>query len=651
LNLTVCPFCSCGCRMAPRKSAEDELVGLVPLRNHPISLGSLCIRGWNSHEYMKHSDRLDAPLLKNKGKQVRGSWEEAVGEASEGLRRVIGEWGPESVGFIGSTHCSNEDNYLLMRLARDVVKTGNIDTNNRLTYHPVLDALYDGLGTGTSTSTLKEVAEADFILVAGADLSVSCPQVVSRVFEAVVDPRATGLAKAATYHLKPDPGADLYWINGMISHLIEEGKVDAEFISVRTTGYNEFRKGFAGSSPPVAETMSGVPSGQLMRVAERLAEAERAVMIIGSGLTNTEDIQGTAGALINLGLITGHVGKKGSGILVVGGNNNTQGAWDMGVVPDRLPGGAPIHGITQERPARPGGDWKALAGRDYPAILEGVLSGGIHALYVMGEDPLAFSPAREELSEALAKLDLLVVQDLFPTELTRSGSVVFPSAAPFERGGTLTNLEGRVQRFDPILEVRGDTRPDWAILSEVCRAMGTDFGFKDVFEVTDEIASAVPSYEGITSAGLNEAMKGITRVPGEGEEGRKPWFREGWKGKFIAAPPSNGDRTERSEEYPLLLIPGRLPSFWGTGTRSSRINFLAREEGRSVIHLNPEDAERSGIRDGSRGRVIFASGTLETSVTVTEDMPRGLAYLPLHRIDGELPQISKRSLPIRIESC
>jgi len=596
------------------------------------------------------------PLVKINGKQFESSWEEAIEKASQGLQKVVQKWGPDSVGFIGSTHCSNEDNYLLMRLARDVVKTGNIDTNNRLTYFPILDAFHECLGTGSSTATLKQVAEADFILVAGADLSGTCPQGASRILEAlnrkaelaVVDPRATKLAKLATYHLKVYPSTDLYWINGMISHLIDEGKVGADFIGAKTAGYNQMRKELAGSSLSLAESMSGISAELLKLVSEHLVEAEKAVIVIGSGLTDTQDIKRVARGLINLALVTGHVGKEGSGILMVGGNNNTQGAWDMGAVPDRLAGAMSTNKSTQETY----GDRKSgsLIGKDYLGILNGVVSGEVRALYVMGEDLLTFTHFRNGLQEALVNLELLVVQDLFPTELTKLASVVFPASAPYESSGTYANLERRVQRFDPILEPWRDTKADWEILSAVSQSMGADFRFKNVSEVTDDIASLISSYRGITSANLNKAIEGITWPPKEDGHPGEPWLQDGWKGKFSTALPEEGDRLETSEEYPLLLIPGRLSSFWDTGTRSSRINFLAREEIRSAIHLNPEDAKSSGVKGGWRVRVISPLGRLETAVVITEELPKGLAYLPIHKIDGDLQQLSKRSVPVRVEA-
>ncbi|OGL45682.1 MAG: hypothetical protein A2161_08505 [Candidatus Schekmanbacteria bacterium RBG_13_48_7] len=659
LNSAICPYCSCGCRLYPRYSANGRLTGLAPLRNHPVSRGSLCIRGWNAHEYVRYSDRLSAPTIRKNGNQYESSWEEAIGIASSCMQNVIQKWGPQSVGFIGSSRCSNEDNYLLMHLARSVVKTGNIDSKNRITYLPVLDAFYEGLRIGSPTITFNQISKADFIMVAGSDLSGSCPQGASRICDAlkhnaklaVVDPRGSNLAKLANHHLKVLPSTDLYWINGMISHLITKEKINAEFINQKTTGYTELRKGLEDFSPAFAEKFCGIPAELMMIVAEQFASAQNAVIIIGSGITNTRDIKKTVRALINLGLITGHIGKESSGILLSGADNNTQGTWDMGVLPDRLPGGFPLNMSNQEKYQQFKFKSKPVAGKNYNEILAGVISGDIHALYIMGDNPLEFHENRNEFEKALSELDLLIVQDLFPSEMTNIAKIVFPASAPFERAGTFTNSERRVQWFDPLIEPFANTKSDWEIIASVFRAMDSDPGVQQVSEITDQISDTIPFYENMKAENLKKEIQGITWLPDNDGNPSEPWLQEDWKGEFSTAFPSKDDTIERREEYPLLLIPGRFHSFWGTGIRSCRTSLLIREDQRSFIQMNPADAQKFGVKNGWRVRVISPAAKIETSVEISENIPPGAVFIPMHKIDGALHQFSRKSQPVRIESC
>jgi predicted molibdopterin-dependent oxidoreductase YjgC len=268
----------------------------------------------------------------------------------------------------------------------------------------------------------------------------------------------------------------------------------------------------------------------------------------------------------------------------------------------------------------------------------------------MGESLSVFGDAEDGSSSALSRLELLVVQDLFATELTNLATVVLPACAPFERAGTFTNLESRVQRFESILEPRGDTKPDWEIIGAVSQAMGVDFGFEDASAVTDTIASVVPSYQGLHSTHLSSSMAGSTWVTKAERQAGETWLQDDWKGKFEPAPPSEQDRVESSEDYPLLLITGRSSSLWNTGTRSSRTDFLAREENGAVLHMNPKDAEASGVKGGWQVQVVSPQGRLGASVVITQDLPRGLAYLPLPWDVGQWHRSSRRSVPIRVES-
>jgi len=610
-------------------------------------------------DYIFHSDRLDAPMIKKDGSQIRCTWKEALEKAAADLKNILQKRGPDSIGFIGSPRCSNEDNYLLMKLARQVVGTGNIDTINRLTYTSIFEALYDNYGIGTSTATLETLTEAELILVVGADVTGCSPQTASRIFQAlnrnayliVVDPRSIKLAKQAHHHWKVWPGTDPYWISGMISYLIGEKKVCSDFLDQKTTGFAALKKEAEQFPMSLAAAKTGIPGDSLKMFADRLASVKRAVFVLGSGMGSLDEMKRTVHGLVNLAFITGHGGRNGSGILVVGGENNTQGTWDMGVLPDRLPGGVPIAECDPETDSRSNFGLQSRIGRDYRQIIEGVLSGDIRALYVMGENLLAFHGEDKAFADALSRLELLVVQEIFPNRLTSMATVVFPASAPYEREGTFTNFERRVQRFEPIAKPQGDTRPDWEIIYSVSRAMGARSVYQSVWDVDNEIASLVPFYGGLNPRSLVKGGNGFL-WPDSGENGNgRPWLQDNWKGTFLNSYPKKENGLEIDEQYPVELILGRLPSFWNTGARSSRSPLLSREASRSVLHLHPDDGRRFQVREGARARVIHPGGSIHTSVILTQDLPPGIAFLPFHNVGGRFPLTGNRHIPIRVESC
>lgn len=655
MNSTICPFCSCGCRTYPRISPDERLTGLIPLKNHPVSRGSLCVRGWNSYEYVTHPDRLKVPRVAKNGQQVDSTWEEAIAHAADALTGIAGQWGPDSVGFIGSSRCSNEDNYLLMKLARGVLKTGNIDTADRLAQFPILDALNEGLESAAFTVDLEDLADADFVLAVGTDLFTDCPKVASRVIEAlnrgaklaVVDPRTTKLTKLAHYHLPSYPGTGPLWINGMITHLIRKEKVDAAFINHKTSGYHLLKKELADFSLSRAEAEFGISSDLVKAVSELFFAADNAVIVVGGNTTNFPD-DTTIPALINLALITGHAGKNKSGIIMAGGNNNSMGAWDMGVAPRHLPGGVAVSTAGNDVISRLGLEGAPRAGYAYNEMLSRISTGDIRALYVMGDRLLSFTAEREELLRSGANGVFLVVQDIFPSKLTDIADVVLPAMTHFERGGTFTNLERRVQRFDPVHVPRGDTRADWDILNAVARAMGVEFGFDDVFQITDEIASVVPAYHYMTSANLGDDVAGVMcRADGSAAE---PYLQETWKVELRPSGFPGEFKIDTDGQFPLIMCSGGFPCFWGTGSRSTRIHNLAREQNAYELQLNPNDAQRYSVKRGWPVRIVAPTEKADAILAINDELREGVAHLRVHKIADESARIPRSPVRIRVES-
>ncbi|MBU1627597.1 molybdopterin-dependent oxidoreductase [bacterium] len=659
MNSAICPFCSCGCRLYPRRSRYKKLSGLIPLRKNGNSYGTLCIRGWHSYEYMTHSERLKAPLIKKNNELKVATWDESLKTAADKLKEIIKKYGSESVAFIGSPNCSNEDNYVLMKFARNVICSGNIDTKSRICTIPILEAIYGSLGAGYSPPSLNKLEDADFIFVVGTDVMGSCPQAASRIFKAikngaklaVVDPNITNLAKVANYHLQNYPGTDLYWINGMLSHLIKINNIKSDFISSRTTGFAELKKSLEEFTPSFAEQNSYIPENILKTVSEELAKANKAFVLIGDALSHNADIKSTTRGLINLCIVTGIMENDSSGIMLVDGCNNTRGTWDMGVLPDRFPGGIPMDSDSNSIYPKLGFKTESRPGLNYHEILNGIISGRIKALYLIGDDLLTFSSYSKELTEALEKLELFIAQDILPNETNLMADIVFPASASFERAGTVTNLENRIQYFSPILEPCGESKPDWQIIFELSKAMGTDFEYKNVDEILKEIADFVPGYDVLKNVNIKDEIDGIYSKRNWDVDYDIPEFKKDWKEKIIVSLPSDEDKIQITDEYPQLLVSYKFPTFWGTGNRSSRVNYLHREENRSFILIHSEDAKKFNVRGGWRVKVIHDTGTIETTVSINDDLPKGISFLPLHKKDGNLQNLSFRPLKVRIESC
>jgi predicted molibdopterin-dependent oxidoreductase YjgC len=645
---TVCVFCSCGCRIYVRRDIDDSIIGLLPSQKHPITKGTICIRGWHSHEFTIHPDRLRKPLIKVNGKQIESSWKDAVTKASSGLASICKKWGPSSIAFIGSPKCANEDNYLLMKLARDVIKSSNIDTSNRVDYFPIFEALEESLGSKDFGASFDSIEKADLIITIGADLQGCCPQGTTRVYSAlehgsklvVVDPRITNIAKIAKLHLRLNPGSDIFWINGIISLLLADDKFSANSPYIKIKEFGDLKNLFSEFSFEDIEKSSKIIKSQLKILTDMLLESKSVVFIVGDGITNTFDIKGTIYSLTNLLKLTGHIKNENSGILVVGAENNTRGALDMGISPFYSP-------------KRTKKSTTSNTGRNYLEILDGIVKNEIKALYVMGDDILAFNEYKDDLTNFLSNLELFVVQDIFPTKMNQMADVVLPASTCFEKPGTFTNLEGRVQYFEKILDPLPDTKPDWEILYDICCALGSDFGYKTSLDVMDDIALNIPYYQLMNSRNLKKELEGIKTGKGESFhqiQQDAPGDSKG-RGNLFIPKLEDINVTDPSEEFPFILLPGRFTSFWNKGTRSSRIDFLYREENRASLQLNPDDAKKIGVKNGWRVKIVHSKGEMKTSVIIDADLPGGIVYLPLHNIDGHLLPGNRKSIPVRIEPC
>ncbi|MGA9099625.1 MAG: formate dehydrogenase subunit alpha, partial [Methanotrichaceae archaeon] len=494
---TICTYCGCGCGLLLH--VEDErIVGASPSYSHPLSRGRLCIKGWLAGEFVGHPDRLRSPLIRRGDTFVKTGWNEAIDLIAGRLKNLRDEFGPDSLGVLTSAKGTNEENYLLMKLARCALKTNNVDHVARLCHAPTVAGLSYAFGSGATTNPISSLAKADAILIVGSNTTEQHPLVASYILEArskgakiiAADPRKTQIADIADIWISPKPGTDIAWINALLNVIIQDGLIDEDFISTRTTGFDEVCKVVSKYTPEIAEQISGIPE-ELLRVAAKIyGSAERAAIIYAMGITQhttgTDNVQ----ALANLVLATGNIGREGTGLYPLRGHQNVQGACDMGALPDLYSGYQKVSvpearkkfeaAWSTELPDKPG-----LTALEMMAAAE---EGGLKGLLIVGENPVMSYPDSNKIKKALNRLDFLTVIDIFPNETTELADVVLPAASFAEKDGTFTSTERRIQRVRKAVEPVGDSKAEWEIISQLLSKFGIKADYRSPADIMDEIA-------------------------------------------------------------------------------------------------------------------------------------------------------------------
>jgi len=505
---STCPYCGCGCGIY-LEVIDGHLVGTMPVLNHPISKGSLCIKGWAAHEFVESEDRLRRPLWKRGANLEQTDWDSALYSVADRLTAIKQQYGPDSIGFLSSAKCTNEENYVLMKFARAVVWTNNIDHCARLCHSPTVAGLARAFGSGAMTNSVPELEEADCILITGSNTTENHPMIASRIVAArdrgayiiVIDPRRIHLANHADLFLQPRLGTDVAWINGMMNIIISEGWHDRDFIRDRTENFAEMRQTVASYTPERVQEISGIEPHLLRHAAAMYASSARSSLVYTMGITEHTTGTDNVLSLANLAMLCGQVGKPGSCINPLRGQNNVQGACDMGALPDVLTGYQRVD--DPETISKFARAWGANLPRE-PGItvtdmIDAAADGELKALYIMGENPMLSDPDINHVKEALSNLELLVVQDIFMNQTTELAHVVFPAQSYAEKAGTVTSTDRRVQRVRKAIEGVGEALTDWEIFSRLAKIMGAKgFSYETPIEIFEEIRSLTPSYAGIT---------------------------------------------------------------------------------------------------------------------------------------------------------
>ncbi len=637
--LTTCLYCGVGCQLY-LKVVNGKVVGVVPERIHGVNQGKLCIKGWKAHEFIHHPDRLKKPLIRKDGKFVETGWNDALTHVSRKLQEIKRKYGSDSIGLLASSKCTNEEDYLMQKLARAVIGTNNIDNCARLCHASTIAGLVTTFGSGAMTNSIAEIENADVIFIIGSNTTEQHPLIARRILRAVrkgsrlilADPRSIDLAGFATIQMQQKPGTDVALLNGMMNVILRKGLEDKDFIQSRTENFEALKQVVEKYTPEYVEKITGVPASRTVEAARLYAQGESSTIIYSMGITQHTTGVDNVISVANLAMLTGNIGKESTGVNPLRGHNNVQGACDVGCLPIYLPGYQKVDDASVRTKFESAWGVK-LPEKAGLTMVEMINACGkeIKALYIMGENPMLSDPDINHVRESLKKLEFYVAQDMFVTETSELADVILPSASFAERDGTYTNTERRVQRIREAVEPIGECRPDWEILCQVASKLGYDMHYDSPKEIMDEIASLTPIYGGIAYDRLD--FEGLQwPCPNKEHPGTKYLHKEKFSrglGKFIPIeykPPAE----ETDEEYPMILTTGRVLFHFHTGTltrRSPSLNELLSE---GYVEVNPIDAKKLGISEGDKVKVESRRGEIAIKARVSEIVPKGIVFIPFH---------------------
>ncbi len=661
---TTCPYCGVGCTLELHIK-DDFIYKVTSPFDSPVNHGNLCVKGRFGYDFVYHPKRILKPLIRKvkqePGKRTQAfdlsdwrevSWDEALDYVADRQVEIYRRDGPDAMSVYCCAKATNEDNYLLQKIFRSLFRTNNIDHCTRLCHAGSVIALQQALGSSAMSNTASQVIQNDVFIVTGSNTSENHPIIALQMKEAVekhgarmivIDPRRIELVDFAELWLPLKPGTNVPVFTAMAHVIVSENLVNHDFIDDRTEGYTEFLATLEQFTPEYAEEISGVPAEYIRKAARMYAKARNAAIYWGMGISQLSHGTASALALIHLAFLTGHIGRDGTGLNPLRGQNNVQGASDMGAMPFHYPGYMRVD--NEDNAARwerawniePGGLSRKL-GLTTTEILGHAHAGGIRSLYIMGENPMMSEPNLNVTRQHMEQLEFLVAQDLFINESGAFADVFLPATPFAEKDGTFTNTDRRVQRVRAAQPPRGQSRPDWRILCDLAQRLEARLGrdrsarwdYQDPSEIFAEMADVVPDFAGVTYERIDKLGLQYP-VWDKNHPGTPTLFTETFprgRGKFTPlefVPVME----EADDEFPFILTTGRVLEHWhgGTMTRHSALDEAYPE---ARIEIHPADAEMHGITDGMAVRVTSRRGEIVLRATVTEKTTVGVVFIPMH---------------------
>lgn len=642
-HLTTCTFCGVGCGIY-LETQGGRVTGVYPSMSHPSNRGRICVRGWHVHEVASSPDRLRTPLVRRNGDFEEVSWDEALGYVADRLGRIRDRHGSDALAFLNSPRCSNEESYLLQKLARAVMGTNQVDHGTGVYCHNSINVFLDMLGVSAATSSLVDLSRSDVIVVDGVDLGRQLPTVGGWVIRAklggarliVIDGRRHRLAESADCFLQLRPGTEAVLYGAMAKVILDRGLRDLRFIRAYCRDYAPFLTALQDYDLLQAAEVCGVPPEQIEAAALLYGQAKRAALLFSTGVETRrkESIQ----ALVNLTLLTGNIGKAGAGLFPLTEHNNLQGVCDMGVLPDRLPGYEPVSSPVARR--RLEDLWQAhlpeAPGLGARQLLSGGSQGRLRALWLCRYDPVT-TAAFAGAAEALRQLELVVVQHLFLTDTARYAHVVLPVTAFGEETVSFTSTERRVQLANKVMEPPAGPRPAWEQLARLGSLLGADWNYDTSARVMEEIGRAVPFYSGASYDNLARDYGRQWPCTKDKPLGTHDLFEATLaEGTFRFVPVPRPDPAQQAVgEYPMALVFGHSLYYWHqnvlirhseTLKREYRILLLDYPQG--FVEINADDAKALKIRDGDTIRLCAATGSATIAARVTPEVKAGTIFVP-----------------------
>jgi formate dehydrogenase major subunit len=649
---TVCTYCGVGCSF-DIWTKDRHILKVEPSEGAANNI-STCVKGKFGWDYVNSPERLKAPLIREGSDFREASWEEALQLVASRLSAIKADHGPDAIGLVASSKCTNEEAYLMQKLARAVVGTNNIDNCSRYCQSPATQGLFHTVGYGGDSGSISDIAQASLVLIVGSNTCESHPVLATRVKRAqklhgqkviVADLRRHEMAQRANIFFRPRPSTDMVWLSAITRYILDRGLAKNDFLQQWVNGLEEYRKSLEPFTLEFAERVSGVPIETLKTVAQEIASAERVCSLWAMGVTQHCGGSDTSTAISNLMLVTGNYMRPGTGCYPLRGHNNVQGASDFGAMPAYFPGYDKVD--DEEARDRYERGWNCKLptskGLDNHEMVQSVLDGKVKAMYVDGEDMFSADSNAHEVGEALSKLEFFVVQDIFFTETCRFADVILPASPSLEKDGTFVNTERRIQRLYQALAPLGESRPDWVIIQDLARRLGADWKYGHPADIMHEAASLSPMFAGVTYDRLAgyKTLQWPVAVDGTDQPllYTEKFHTEDGKAKLHPLRWVEPCETV-DQQFDLHLNNGRLLEHFHEGNMTYRVPGIREENPERWVEISPELAQERGLHSGHWVEIKSRHGEVRSKVLVTERVDGKQLYLPLNSQEGPVNMLT-----------
>ena len=649
---TVCTYCGVGCSF--NIWTKDRHILKVQPLDGPTNGVSTCIKGKFGWDFVNSPDRLTKPLIRETGKFREASWDEALDLVARKFAEIKAKNGPDSLAFVSSSKCTNEESYLMQKLSRAVIGTNNMDNCSRYCQAPATQGLFRTVGIGGDSGSIRDIENAGLVLIIGSNTAESHPVLATRVKRAhklhhqkliVADLREHEMAKRADLFFRPKPGTDMVWLSAVSRYLLDNGMADTKFLNKWVNGLDEYTKSLAPFTMEFASRTCGLSEDLLKNAAHMIAEANGVCVLWAMGVTQHSMGSDTSTAISNLLLITGNYMKTGSGAYPLRGHNNVQGASDHGAMPNFLPGYQSVD--DPEVRSRFEATWKvqlpSTKGLDNHEMIEAIHEGKLKSMYLFGEEMSLVDSNANFVGDGLSKLDFFVVQDIFFSATCHFADVVLPASPSLEKEGTFTSTERRIQRLHEVFEPLQGSRPDWRIIQDIANRLGANWQYQHPSEIYLEVAALTPLFAGVTYERL-EGFKSLQwPVAADGTDQPLLYTKEFAfpDGKARLFPLALSEPTDQpNAEFDLHLNNGRLLEHFHEGNLTYRIAGIREKTPDTFVEVSPDLAKQRGIQSGTWVQLTSRYGQVRVRALVTDRVHGKQLYMPMNSVESPVNRLT-----------